>query len=139
MTNSDPPASGSIPALPQERLEEIRKREQAATEGPWSVARCEGEHGEIDYDIESPHEKITSKIACAVERRHDAELVAHARQDIPDLLAALTQAQETIAQLTQERDRLRNFIASRECRAIAYAASQLQQKQAALGQDQDRP
>lgn len=64
--------------LTQEEIEAIRKRAEMATEGPWEVG-----YDEFDSDssVYVGEEEITPI------HRYDAEFIAHARTDIPKLLA----------------------------------------------------
>jgi hypothetical protein len=74
--------------MDQKYLAEIKAREQAATRGPWEVKT--NRHPETTREawgwIKGPCENW-----CWTDRRsssrHDAEFIAHARTDIPALLA----------------------------------------------------
>lgn len=66
----------------EERLEEIRRRAEAATEGPW---RIEESRYEGSYNVTSVNE--THDLSACLCRPDDAEFISHAREDIPDLLA----------------------------------------------------
>ncbi len=68
------------------RLEEIRKRAEAATEGPWQNVRPGGIPPGIVCDIKGKPWDITD----------DAEFISHARSDIPWLLALLAQKDEAL-------------------------------------------
>ena len=61
------------------RLNEIEARANAATEGPWNVFM-----GRIDH----PGRSLVA-VAYDVAREEDAEFIAHARTDVPALVAAL--------------------------------------------------
>ena len=61
------------------RLNEIEARANAATEGPWDVFM-----GRIDH----PGRSLVA-VAYDVAREEDAEFIAHARTDVPTLVAAL--------------------------------------------------
>ena len=69
--------------LPPERIEEIERRVNAATPGPWTQATDEG--GPDCYVLSLGPEKELL-IEC-LDGPHDAEFVAHARTDVPALLA----------------------------------------------------
>ncbi|WP_430754636.1 hypothetical protein [Micrococcus luteus] len=61
------------------RLNEIEARANAATEGPWEASMDRVEHaGDSEYAV-----------AYDVAREEDAEFIAHARTDVPALVAAL--------------------------------------------------
>jgi len=73
-------------------LDEIRKREQEATRGPWKVTR---EHG---YDIDGDRWDLPSVtgpggedifVADVDQPAADLRFAAHAREDVPRLLAAV--------------------------------------------------
>lgn len=75
--------------LTAEQIAEIRARAEAATPGPWTVFARDSSGQAVDYflgfDIEGPEEAQRGMFA----NRADAEFIAHAREDIPALLAAL--------------------------------------------------
>uniref|UniRef100_UPI003F495274 hypothetical protein n=1 Tax=Arthrobacter silvisoli TaxID=2291022 RepID=UPI003F495274 len=73
---------------PDEFLAPIRERLAAATEGPW-VAEYSGEQGNcvIPHDAQSTREAVA--ITRLYHQQADAEFIAHAREDVPRLLAAL--------------------------------------------------
>jgi len=69
--------------LTKEQIVVIRERCKKATSGPWYIsddgrALCDGETGEVLVDI-----------GAAATNKEDADFIVHARQDIPNLLAAL--------------------------------------------------
>ena len=61
------------------RLDKIEARANAATEGPWNVFM-----GRIDH----PGRSLVA-VAYDVGCDEDAEFIAHARADVPDMAAAL--------------------------------------------------
>ena len=68
------------------RLDEIEARTTAATEGPWTWATHSTADGD-EWAVFSP-----ADWALATNRDgwgYDAEFIAHARQDVPALVAAL--------------------------------------------------
>lgn len=105
-----------------ERIAEIRQRAQQATKGPWEVAPCSSDDevrnvvseykrveggaqanwiAELDASLD-----FDSDIEGELERlQADAEFIAHARQDIPDLLDALARAQQEIVDLREAVER----------------------------------
>lgn len=109
-----------------ERIQAIREREQAATKGPWRiVGPCDYVyaedlfgHGQMYVLQPRGWGHLTGTGAChfnehkAVEIQHaNAEFAAHAREDIPYLLAQLSAQQERIAALERERDEARKVCA----------------------------
>lgn len=92
--------------LSKDQLDAIRARADAATSGPWST-RTNSFHSIEDafwgFDIEGPPNAERGQFA----RRADAEFIAHAREDIPALLAIID-AQSA------EIDELRNMLNSRD-------------------------
>ncbi len=84
-------------------IKKIREREEKATGGPWSVGYDDGS-GVIDegsgaciVDDDGNGEPVVTGVdhdgcAAGVLEQDDADFIAHARQDIPDLLDALEKA-----------------------------------------------
>ena len=71
--------------MTQERLDEIQEREAKATEGPWGVdgpAQCGPGDSLAVYHVEDG-----GTVAYVQPSWDDAEFIAHAREDIPALLA----------------------------------------------------
>lgn len=71
--------------MTQERLDEIEAREAKATEGPWGVdgpAQCGPGDSLAVYHVEDG-----GTVAYVQPSWDDAEFIAHARTDIPALLA----------------------------------------------------
>ena len=98
------------------RLEAIRGRAKAATAPPWVVRAGE------DYFIEAPvfesethpaclrnmEIPVVAKIVCGVSNQtrecgeHDAEFLAHAREDIPHLLALVDDLAGALRELVRQ-------------------------------------
>lgn len=72
-----------ISALPPLDVEAIKAREAAATKGPW----WQGPHYRCDVD--SPVGNVRSFAVFTEQAERDAEFIAHARTDIPALLAEI--------------------------------------------------
>jgi hypothetical protein len=104
-----------------EELDEIERRAQAATPGPWFAtntrnSRRDGSLSEHEYG-KRPHTVSTDPEEAGWE--HDggcdgygisevnARFIAHARTDIPALIAAVRERDVRIAKLEAERDGLR--------------------------------
>jgi hypothetical protein len=92
-----------------DRLDEIEARANAATDGPWRARRWDY-FCEVDYNIE------TSAPSCVADLSDpdDADFIAHAREDVPALVAAL-RAVLDLARREYESDdaeRLRDAITS---------------------------
>lgn len=85
--------------------EEIRKRLEKATPGPWSCERDDAEHGDIYYAIHgSKYEFITN--VHEISNKANADFIAHAPTDIAALLsdnATLRSRLESIERETMER------------------------------------
>lgn len=87
-----------------ERLEEIRARVAAATDGPWGEYHQDYNAGWYSDGVYSQDKGqwiiAANNAACAVKATPaDRAFIAHARSDIPYLLDQLTQAQGRIAEL----------------------------------------
>lgn len=89
--------------LSRERIEEIAARAEAATEGPWEVGGGGGAHmdGTRDwYTVDCPwNERTKYRIGLAAMQLPEAEFVAHAREDVPALLAHIAALEAEIARL----------------------------------------
>ncbi len=75
------------------RLDEIKARAEAAAEGPWATDIATGDTGNIVVygqapDDDRPDERTL--VDADVISTADAEFIAHARTDLPDMAAALT-------------------------------------------------
>lgn len=80
------------------RLEEMRKRCEAATEGPINVDRVEWETGAITYELDTPNAPGDgNKLCFGFEIRMDAEFVAAAYIDLPRLLDEVKALQDALA------------------------------------------
>ena len=78
---------GKMSAMTEDELAKIEARASAATEGPWT---CEG--GNMGYEImECP-----PGIRYSFERAEDGDFVAHARQDVPALVAECRRLREAL-------------------------------------------
>ena len=96
--------------MDEQTLAEIEARTLAATSGPWNTWR--GDNWGYPQWNSAPADKLwnvdqangTRWVARKVWDKTDAEFIAHARTDIPNLIAALRTAQ---SQLAQEREEVR--------------------------------
>ena len=81
-------------------LDEIKARVEAVTPGPWEVIEDEQtvrtEDGEIMFDRSG--DGWTDWNRCG---RDDAEFIAHARTDVPKLIAALEAVEAALAGLDE--------------------------------------
>ena len=66
-----------------ERIAAIRARVDAATDGPWEASETHHYH---EGTFHAVYAEVEPNVASGVDPA-DAELIAHARTDIPDLLA----------------------------------------------------
>ena len=94
-------------------LDAIRARCEAATPGPWSAYNAnEGTEYLPAWEVANdayhnpPADEDAPWIAVHLETgvRDDAEFIAAARSDVPDLLAALASSRAEVERLTKERD-----------------------------------
>ncbi|MGN7387780.1 hypothetical protein [Sporosarcina sp. SAFN-015] len=76
--------------LTTQDLEAIRKRAEAATVGPW---KYNDQHGYLAPV--TPQREICA-ITNEITRYYDAEFIAHAREDIPALLAEVERLRDEI-------------------------------------------
>jgi hypothetical protein len=73
-------------------LTAIRKRAESATEGPW-------EWDESSNCIDAPGFEV-----CIDAMNHDAEFIAHARQDVPALIAEVERLRESLEEIADIDD-----------------------------------
>ena len=93
-----------VEGLAPERLREIEEREQKATKGPWVVKEYDGGHKGVNVKTD-PHDLASwPQTIFAPHVQYDgfgsggavitdADFIAHARKDIPDLLAEVKRLQ----------------------------------------------
>jgi hypothetical protein len=72
--------------LSDERLREIEEREKAATQGPWELTMWVGGFVFDTHNSRYEPPSIKDKNGEPVGRHASFNFIAHARQDIPDLL-----------------------------------------------------
>lgn len=77
--------------LSEKEIEAIRKRAEMATEGPWQ------KDGAIDI-----HSPDGTEVAAAWGGYADQEFIAHARQDIPKLLAEIERLRSGLEALDKD-------------------------------------
>jgi len=77
--------------LTDEQLAEIRKRAEAATAGPWGI-----EDGEIVSLTELIADLFPSTVCDGYDSQGTAEFIAHAREDVPKLLAEIERLTKVI-------------------------------------------
>lgn len=81
-------------------LDEIAARADAATEGPWralGTGAAGGDHWYICDDGEAIASISAQDGINEDQREPDAEFIAHAREDVPKLVAALRAIEELLA------------------------------------------
>jgi len=120
--------------MTEEELEAIEAREEAATPRPWETL-IRNENWKITYYVSMPNDilKVSSYILEDHEREDgnyrfvndNAEFIAHARQDVPALIAEVKHQNAEIERLTRERDAAvadlrRSSKAHEDCHACAH-------------------
>lgn len=80
--------------LTTEALEAIRKRAEAATEGPWEI---EESRYEAHWNVGHPADFFSASLC----PENDAEFIAHSREDIPALLAEVVRLREAVVVITE--------------------------------------
>jgi hypothetical protein len=79
--------------LTQDRIDEIWKREQAATEGPWWWINAKTCLINKKESVLQPILYGQEDFSILANNNEDKDFIAHARQDIPDLLAEVERLQ----------------------------------------------
>ena len=80
-------------------LDEIKARANAATEGPWDYYRAHYASGY--HTIYQKHEMGDFDVATEASKS-DAEFIAHAREDIPALVAEVERLRRKVLSLESE-------------------------------------
>jgi hypothetical protein len=80
--------------LNAEELEAIRKRAEAATPGPWGYA----DRDNVVFTANADY-KYAVEIAEEVGHKFDGEFIAHAREDVPKLLAEIARLNSQLSEL----------------------------------------
>lgn len=83
----------------------IEARANAATQGPWAVERWEDFAGKPSYYVDGVlrWREHLNTLSCEGDK-DTAEFIAHAREDIPRLLAAVRERDNTIARIREVLD-----------------------------------
>lgn len=84
-----------------DRLDEIEQR-AVATDGPWSASAIFPQDGSPEFY--SLWDDGVGREVATIERRADAEFIAHAREDVPWLIRELRDARAEIARLHEQGD-----------------------------------
>jgi len=82
-------------------IEAIRARAEAATPGPWKFgSNCiVTDNDDVLYTyVDRAPDDDECWISCMDIKPEDADFIAHAREDIPDLLAEVERLQERVSQ-----------------------------------------
>lgn len=77
------------------RVEEIRKRCEAATSGPWEIHR-------MFRQVWSPKTQLFVSCEADGEEDPDANFIAHSREDVPYLLALIEKDEAALRQIRNE-------------------------------------
>ena len=81
--------------MPQEELDTIRRRVTAATRGPW----CHWSGwDQRDNCVKSDSREDMHTVADVIPEADDAQFIAHARRDIPALLAEVERLRAALDQ-----------------------------------------
>lgn len=83
-----------------EQLAEIEARAEAATPGEWHVCTCSLK-GACPHDKGVRMSFCTEGLPDKAPYPNDADFIAHARTDIPDLIAEVKQQQSDVRQLRE--------------------------------------
>ena len=106
-----------------ERVEQILARVEAATEGPWESSCWDSGHSHFEMSCTVVTQdagdhiadlnglvRLGNELRAQDDGRHDAEFIAHARDDVPWLLARLADQATTIAEQAATIQRVRALI-----------------------------
>lgn len=89
-------------------LDPIRRREQAATPGPWTVEWDTDDVSDVPFPVSlGPIGYLEHHGA---NETADVEFIAHARQDVPALLTRVAELETQVAKLTSGLDDAEQYI-----------------------------
>lgn len=106
------------------RLHEVRKRAEAATKGPWSY------YGSDNVIVSEAEEySYAPEIAEEFTITSDAEFIAHARQDVPALIAEVERLNGVVGTLVSDLELIEDHTEGRGLllvqEAIKYGEEEL--------------
>jgi hypothetical protein len=104
------PAGSEPQALSAERLAEITARTGAATEGPWRVVEGHEIHQGAEFGDFAVFVAQTDPACGCVQSAADAEFIAHARTDVPELLTDNARLRARVAELEAERQATNEWV-----------------------------
>jgi hypothetical protein len=90
--------------MKREELEEIRKRAEATSAKFWMVKCGLGEGAEVNTG-----NGFGSKNVCVTQYTTDAEFIAHAREDVPKLLAEIERLKGVLSHIDELSDEFFNI------------------------------
>ncbi|MBR8661186.1 ead/Ea22-like family protein [Brevibacillus sp. NL20B1] len=101
--------------LTPEELAAIRERAEKATPGPWRWSNAKVLNGKYDFVPQGSYLADTLIMFGDTYENgeHDAEFIAHAREDIPRLLDALEAAYAEIERLKRKLDAMDDAVYAR--------------------------
>lgn len=93
------------PGLPEVDLEAMRERARRATQGPWTFRVQTLRHAQYDQHDDTvmigavaPGHQIRATPRGGTFPSSDGEFIAHARQDVPDLIAEVERLRAALAE-----------------------------------------
>jgi hypothetical protein len=102
-----------IAEMDEKRLLEIRTRAEAATGGPWELFNKTGVVEIFVHNTKSPVIPWTGFEASGFSHKKNvanARFIAHARQDVPDLIAALRESERKLAEVREDSENLYKLV-----------------------------
>jgi len=91
-------------------LDAIRKRCDTATPGPWHAVEANRMSSRVQWDVEEAADLEALAGCWWGDAEANAKFIAHAREDVPALAAALVAASGRAETAEAERDRLREAL-----------------------------
>lgn len=91
--------------MTSEELAAIKARAEAATPGPWKRSDEEsGDYYAPGWSVEAPIEVGSMSLAVSIDDKPDAEFIAHARTDVPALVAAVEDLRWLLSVIGEQQD-----------------------------------
>lgn len=103
-------------SITDKRLTEIQARIEAATDGPWD--RWAG-WDDRDNSVASGGREDAPTVADVIPEKDDADFIAHAREDVPALLAEVHRLKRRVGVLQSENHNLSEALTTSRHREAA--------------------
>ena len=103
--------------MKKNELEAIKRRCNAATVGPWGIVELDGKWV-VGIMRGGLKDRVWIEDSSCIERREDADFIAHAREDVPALLAEVERLRAILKAVKSEIENEFYAVALMRMRAV---------------------